>query len=77
MIPFVTTISRGNWKVRNLGADDYFLGVNCHFKDVYAGLPESEALAECFKVIIGKLAPLSRPEQEVREKHIEQKKRVK
>lgn len=72
VIPFLTTISRGNWKVKNLDPNDYFLGINCYFKDIYKILPDSPAMAKYYKTIIDKLTPLSRPDSEVREKHIEQ-----
>lgn len=35
VIPFISTITRGNWKVKNLKADNFILGLNCHFKGIY------------------------------------------
>lgn len=61
IIPLVSTITRGNWKVRNLKKGDYVLGLNCHFRDIYEKLPDSEAVARNYKKIIAKLAPFSRP----------------
>lgn len=69
---FITTIARGKWKVKNLTEDDYFLGYNCHLKDVLAGKPDSELMAVHFTAIMQVLKPLSRPNQAVKEKHIEQ-----
>lgn len=65
IIPLVSTITRGNWKVRNLKKGDYVLGLNCHFRDIYEKLPDSEAMARNYKKIVVKLASLSRPGEEV------------
>lgn len=70
IIPLVTTISRGKWKVRNLGEDDYILGVNCHFKDIYDSMPTAKGMA--FQAVLESIKPLSRPGEEVKEKHIRQ-----
>lgn len=71
VVPIIATIARGNWKVRNLGSGDYLLGYNCHFDKIYNGMPDSEAMAKHFKKILGELTPLSRPGEDVKEKHIE------
>lgn len=71
IIPLVSTITRGNWKVKDLKSDDYILGFNCHFREIYEDLPDSEAIAKDFKHILSLLAPLSRPDKLVREKHVE------
>ena len=71
-IPFVTTIMRGNWKVKNYGPEDYLLGYNSHLKDILAKTPDSELIAQHFKAIMAKLQPLSRPDETVRQEHIEQ-----
>ncbi len=77
IIPMVTTITRGNWKVKNYGPEDYLLGYNSHLKDILAKTPDSELMARHFKAIIAKLQPLSRPDETVRQEHIEQIKRKK
>lgn len=69
-ISFVTTISRGKWKVRNLGPNDYFLGYNCHLIDIYNAMPNSDLMQRHYTAIMNKLAPLSRPNEEIRERHI-------
>lgn len=71
VIPFVTTITRGNWKVKNYGPEDYLLGYNSHLKDILAKTPDSELMARHFKAIMAKLQPLSRPDDTVRQEHIE------
>ncbi|MGN1312595.1 MAG: nuclease-related domain-containing protein [Candidatus Nanosyncoccaceae bacterium] len=71
IVPMVATITRGNWKVKNLAPDDYMLGVNCHLKDILSSLPDSELMAQSFAVILAKMSPLARPGDEVRQKHIE------
>lgn len=70
IIPLVSTITRGNWKVKNLKSDDYILGLNCHFREIYESLPNSEMMAKGFKHILSLLEPLSRPDKNTREKHI-------
>lgn len=70
-IPFVTTITRGNWKVKNYGPEDYLLGYNSHLKDILARTPDSELMAQHFKAITAKLQPLSHPDDTVRQEHIE------
>ena len=77
MIPMVTTITRGNWKVKNYGPEDYLLGYNSHLKEILAKTPDSELMAQHFKAIMAKLQPLSRPDEAVRQEHIEQIKRRK
>lgn len=72
IIPFVSTIARGNWKVKNLKSDDYILGLNCHFGEIYESLPNSEVMVKDFRRILDLLEPLSRPGESVREKHIGQ-----
>lgn len=69
-ISFVTTISRGKWKVRNLGPNDYFLGYNCHLIDIYNAMPNSDLMQRHYATIMNKLVPLSRPNEEIRERHI-------
>ena len=70
--PFIVTIAKGNWKVRNLKSDDYLLGYNSHLEEIYAKMPDSELMARHFKAIAETLTPLSRPGEEIKEKHIEQ-----
>lgn len=72
MIPMVATITRGNWKVKNYGPEDYLLGYNSHLKEILTKTPDSELMAQHFKAIIAKLQPLSRPDETVRQEHIEQ-----
>ena len=71
MIPMVVTITRGNWKVKNYGPEDYLLGYNSHLKEILTKTPDSELMAQHFKAIMAKLQPLSRPDDTVRQEHIE------
>ena len=75
VVSLLTTIARGEWKVRNLKTNDYFLGYNCHFKDIYNSMPVCEQMAKSFKPILETLTPLSRPGDEKKEKHIANHKR--
>ncbi len=70
IVPLLTTIARGEWKVRNLKPEDHFLGYNCHFKDIYNSMPICEQMSKSFKPILETLTPLSRPSEEIKEKHI-------
>lgn len=72
IIPMVTTISRGKWKVKNYGPNDYLLGYNSHLADILLNTPDSELMAQHFNTILAKLTPLSRPDESVRQEHIEQ-----
>ena len=72
MIPMVAAITRGNWKVKNYGPEDYLLGHNSHLKEILTKTPDSELMAQHFKEIMAKLQPLSRPDETVRQEHIEQ-----
>lgn len=72
IIPLVTTISRGKWRIKNLASTDYVLGLNCHLKDIYKNLPDSKEIAKHFQTILAKLTPLSRPDEKTKQKHIEQ-----
>ncbi len=67
---FVTTISRGKWKVRNLGSNDYFLGYNCHLMGIYNTLPDSGPIIKHYSSIMNRLIPLSRPNEEIKKQHI-------
>lgn len=69
--PIIATITRGTWKVRNLNPNDYLLGYNCHFADVYQSLPDSIAVAQNVKTIIRVLSPLARPNTTTRKNHIQ------
>ena len=77
IVPLVTTISRGKWKIKNLSNDDYILGINCHFVDIYNKMPESEIAKNNYKSILQTLEPLSRPDEEIQIKHISQTKNYK
>ena len=68
----MTTISRGKWKVKNLGPNDYFLGYNCHLVDVLKTIPDSKIMVKHFKDIMQKLTLLSRPDQLICEEHANQ-----
>ncbi|MBQ8996589.1 NERD domain-containing protein [Candidatus Saccharibacteria bacterium] len=72
IIPIISTITRGNWKIRNLRPNDYVLGLNCHLKDIYENLPDSPAVTKHYKSILASLTPLSRPDESVRQKHVAQ-----
>lgn len=71
-IPMVSTISRGKWKVKNCGPEDYLLGYNCHLQDILSNTLDSELIGQHFKAIMTRLQPLSRPEESIREEHIKQ-----
>ena len=72
IIPVVSTISRGKWKVKNLAPDDYLLGYNSHLKNILANMEPSNQIAKYYKTIVEKLQPLSRPDEQIIKRHIEQ-----
>lgn len=71
IIPMISTIDRGNWKVRNLKDSDYLLGYNSHLKDIYSAIPDSSIMAEHWNKITLMLSERSRPGEEIAQKHIE------
>ena len=77
VVSLIVTITRGTWKFKNLGPDDHILGYNCHLEDIYKSMPVCDAMSTAFKPILRKLTPLSRPNQVVIEKHIEETKQIK
>lgn len=72
IVSLVSTNSRGKWKIKNLTADDHVLGINCHFKDIYNNMPESDVMVKHFNKILSTIRPLSRPSTEIRQAHISQ-----
>lgn len=77
VIPIVVTVTRGEWKVSNLGPKDYFLGVNYKFDEVYASLSESLFATKNKQYILDKLKPLTNVSDSVKQKHIEYVNRIK
>ncbi len=71
IIPLVSVTRRGNWKIRNLGNNDYILGVNCRFGTIYHAMPDSKQMSEHFKSVLNILTKYSRPDASIREKHID------
>lgn len=74
IIPLISTTSRANWKIKNLKSNDFILGLNCHFREIYGNLTDSEMIAKDFKRIITAITPLSRPNEDIKARHIEQTK---
>lgn len=72
IVSLISTTTRGKWKVKNLRDDDYILGLNCHLKNIYGIMPDSDITLKNFKKIIVKLTQLSRPEERIRRRHIDQ-----
>ena len=72
IIPMVTTISRGKWKVKNLSKEDYVLGINCHLKNIYGELKDSEEMKKRFREILEKLKSLERPSDTIKKNHVNQ-----
>lgn len=72
IIPMVGTISDGKWKVRNLAPDDYLLGYNIHLSEILARTPDSATMIEYGDKIIEVLRPLSRPDEQIKQQHIDE-----
>lgn len=77
IISLITTITRGTWKFKNLGPDDHILGYNCHLQDLYNSMPVCGAMSTAFRPILKKLTPLSRPDREIIEKHVQETRKIK
>ena len=77
VIPMVVTITRGKWKIKNYGPDDYLIGYNCHLKDILKKTPDSDFMTQHLDEIINKLQPLSRPDEAIRQEQIQQINNVK
>ena len=75
IIPLLATITRGQWHLKNLKPDDYVMGYNCHFREIYRQLPDSPTLAANYEQIMTLLSPLSRPDESIKQKHRQQIKR--
>ncbi|MBQ3318598.1 NERD domain-containing protein [Candidatus Saccharibacteria bacterium] len=76
VIPIIWTTIRGDWSVKNLKDNDYIIGLNCRFGDIYENLPDSPEIAKNFNKILAKLSPLACPDESIREKHMEQVRRI-
>ncbi len=70
-VSMIATTDRGNWKLNNLGPTDCILGYNCSFADVYNCLPEDTETMAAKEKIKDILYILSRPNQEVKTKHVD------
>lgn len=70
IIPFLVTVTRGNWKVKHFGAEDYLLGYNCHLKEILNEREDSDSMLQHVDGILKKLQPLSRPGKETHDAHI-------
>jgi len=70
IIPFVATITRGSWKIKNFGPEDYLLDSNCHLRGVLAQRRESDVILQHVNDILDVLTPLSRPSEDIRQAHI-------
>lgn len=72
VIPFVAVSARGKWAVRKMSDDDYLLGYNCQFAEIYGNLPNSAIMEQNFNDILNVLCMFSSPEKSIRDKHIQQ-----
>lgn len=70
IIPLLSTTSRGKWKIKNLQKNDFVLGINSHYKDIYNSSPDSHLSNNDLEKIASLLRPLSRPNIAIRKKHI-------
>ena len=75
IIPLLATITRGQWHLHHLQANDYVLGLNCRFQEIYQSLPDCEVIIANYQKLISLLTPLSRPDESIKQKHRQQIKR--
>ncbi len=72
VIPFFATTTNANWKLKNISEEDHVLGwTNVHFDDVYSILPDSPIATKNFQKIYCALKKLERPDEEIRQAHIQ------
>jgi len=73
IIPFVATVQYGNkaWKLKNIKPEDHVIRMK-DFMEIYNNLPESEFMNQNINIVYSKLKPLERPDDSVRQAHIEQ-----
>ena len=72
VIPFVVTIGNANWKLKNIKPEDnvlYWTGVR--FGDVYNSLEDSAVMKANINRILSALKKFERPDETVRQAHIE------
>ena len=70
IVSIVSTITCGNWKVKNLRACDYLLGYNCHFMDIYGNMPDSEIMAQHWDAINKLILSFSGASDDIKAQHI-------
>ena len=72
IITFVTTTSNAEWRLRNLRPDDYVLGrKDGELGEIYERLPSAQCMTRYFKTICMRLRQLERPDEKIREEHVE------
>lgn len=72
VISFVVTTGNANWKLKNIKPEDHVLfWTGVRFGDVYSKLENSEVMAKNFRKIYASLKKLERPDETVRQAHIE------
>ncbi len=73
VIPVTVTTNSGKWKLKNIDPKDNVLGSdNRNFGDIYKSYPDSEIIAKHFNRILSDLRKYERPDETVKEAHIEQ-----
>ena len=70
IVSIVSTITCGNWKVKNLRPGDYLLGYNCHFMDIYSSMPDSEIMAQHWDAINKLILGFSDASDDIKAQHI-------
>ena len=70
IVSIVSTITCGNWKVKNLRAGDYLLGYNCHFMDIYGNMPDSAIMMRYWGEINQLIHSFTIVSDDVKKQHI-------
>lgn len=70
IVSIVSTITCGNWKVKNLRPGDYLLGYNCHFMDIYSSMPDSEVMLRHWGAINKLILSFSGASDGIKAQHI-------
>lgn len=76
IIPFVVTTGNANWKLKNINPNDHVLyWTGQHLTTVYRKLPNWSDADKYYTKIRGRLKRLERPDEVVREAHVERLRR--
>ena len=72
VIPIFVATNNATLKLRNINPDDHVMGDNLSLSDVYDQLPDSDVMASHYGRILRTLRQFERPDDTIRQQHIDQ-----